>query len=1277
MPSSLPLPPSSAAAPGYRNRIAEHLVVPADRILANPHNPRRHPDEQTALVSESLQTFGWLDELKVIRHPTQPGYYVLMDGEDRMQIAAGQPVPVQVPVAVLDLTPDEANEALAVYDATTLLAVYDAERSALLADQLRSAQASGSASRAADLLRTAAEVNPAAALLEHLAQQQAERAAWLDQGRVPYEPMAWDDEDDADDPNSGTDEAQDAPGDGTEQEERHTGQLVAQFGVLPFTVLDTRQGYWQARKRAWIAACGIDSEIGREQIAGSNIRFGANSAMRRTLSTDERDFAAGDGNERPALSIFDPALCEVVYRWFSPPQAHVLDPFAGGSVRGIVAARTGRAYTGIELRDEQVAANEQQWQRLMGAPGAPGELGAFASDVVEDMVAEEMTTAITSATNDDGVALPSYQHASSPRPEIPGPDTLLGWMTRLYRLTLDEQHLEGDLGVWPIELRDYLELLCLAYSEEAARFTVATDLLLPRDTTKPVRADVCVLLFSGGKDSMAAGILAQQAGYRVHAVYVRTVNATYDAQEGANAHRIATLLGWDFDFVTPHEPLPRATQEALCKNQYCWALALDWLPFIPGGITSGALRTDDCDTTVWFHDFIVAFEAFRLAHEAVYGPVCRLLTLLQDSRQALEIWGTLPDEVRTLTTSCFVPARYKPQHQRRNRAIGVPLGDYDCGSCEKCYERAVILAYALGQRDQYPAEYLNRAVRRLREGMSKPLWCHAHPRLRTPYLSGAPRDAERYTLDHVFAGAMVVERQQNMAPAHLPIVRVLSDQGQSQNQNQHTNTVHWPDPLVLSPVEERLLPANGGTIWLKRDDLAFELGGVRGGKARAVWQLTQGATGIVTAGARSSTQIEMAAHIGRQMGVPVRVHVPQSKRDTPTLAAVREQGAEIIEHMPGHTSVVVRRAKDDAQARGWAYVPYALESRDYVDSVRPHVRNIPADARRLVVPVGCGMTLAGILWGLDDCGRGDLLILGVAVGADPTKRLDKYAPADWRDRVELVWAPSKYSEPATQSTWWGVRMDSYYEAKAAPFVESGDCLWLVGIHTWQLADAHADGEMAMVGRMAHAPTSERSTPVPQWICGDSRNLDSLITRPSRACADGDHADYDLLFTCPPYFDLERYSDDPRDLSNAPDYATFRHDYARILQTALAHLADDRFAVLMVGDVRAEQGAGPLLPFVADTIAACEAVAGVRLYNDAVVILPTGTLPIRAGRTFRLSRKLGRNHQRLLVFVKGDWRQAVAACGGETAVMDWLPMGDEVDGSDDGSDDGPLGLSAGE
>lgn len=43
---------------------------------------------------------------------------------------------------------------------------------------------------------------------------------------------------------------------------RRLGSLLERFGVAPFSVLNARDGWWQDRKRAWLAL-GIESEVGR------------------------------------------------------------------------------------------------------------------------------------------------------------------------------------------------------------------------------------------------------------------------------------------------------------------------------------------------------------------------------------------------------------------------------------------------------------------------------------------------------------------------------------------------------------------------------------------------------------------------------------------------------------------------------------------------------------------------------------------------------------------------------------------------------------------------------------------------------------------------------------------------------------------------------------------------------------------------------------------------------------------------------------------------------
>ena len=48
--------------------------------------------------------------------------------------------------------------------------------------------------------------------------------------------------------------------------------------------------------------------------------------------------------------------------------------------------------------------------------------------------------------------------------------------------------------------------------------------------------------------------------------------------------------------------------------------------------------------------------------------------------------------------------------------------------------------------------------------------------------------------------------------------------------------------------------------------------------------------------------------------------------------------------------------------------------------------------------------------------------------------------------------------------------------------------------------------------------------------------------------------------------------------------------------------------------------------------------------DLILVTPAGSLPIRVGKQFRGSRKVGRRHQYVLNFVKGDARAAAERLG---------------------------------
>ena len=128
--------------------------------------------------------------------------------------------------------------------------------------------------------------------------------------------------------------------------------LRDKFIEPPFSILDTKSGSWQQRKKQW-SKLGIKSEVGRDSVV---INMGTTNVSKNSASY---------------VSIFDPALCEVLYHWFCPTNGKILDPFAGGSVRGIVANKLGFKYTGIDIRQEQIDSNREQGLNILEVNNQP------------------------------------------------------------------------------------------------------------------------------------------------------------------------------------------------------------------------------------------------------------------------------------------------------------------------------------------------------------------------------------------------------------------------------------------------------------------------------------------------------------------------------------------------------------------------------------------------------------------------------------------------------------------------------------------------------------------------------------------------------------------------------------------------------------------------------------------------------------------------------------------------------------------------------------------
>lgn len=146
----------------------------------------------------------------------------------------------------------------------------------------------------------------------------------------------------------------------------------------------------------------------------------------------------------------------------------------------------------------------------------------------------------------------------------------------------------------------------------------------------------------------------------------------------------------------------------------------------------------------------------------------------------------------------------------------------------------------------------------------------------------------------------------------------------------------------------------------------------------------------------------------------------------------------------------------------------------------------------------------------------------------------------------------------------------------------------------------------------------------KYICDDGQNVLKHIEKNSQ----------DLLFSCPPYFNLEVYSDLPNDASNQKEYKDFLKILDNAFTNAIKCLKDNRFAVITVGDVRDSKGF--YYRFV-DDIKDIFKNNDLHLLNELIFIEKVGNLAMRANKLME-NRKIGKCHQNVLVFFKGDPKQ---------------------------------------
>jgi hypothetical protein len=126
-------------------------------------------------------------------------------------------------------------------------------------------------------------------------------------------------------------------------------KLSEKFIVPPFSILDTRQGYWQERKRFWRELINDNGESRFESMGYFNPEY-----------KEKNNLQTGFKSIGQSVSLLDPVLSEIINNWFGLPNSKTFDCFAGDSVFGYVSSYLGNQFTGIELRKEQADLNNKR-----------------------------------------------------------------------------------------------------------------------------------------------------------------------------------------------------------------------------------------------------------------------------------------------------------------------------------------------------------------------------------------------------------------------------------------------------------------------------------------------------------------------------------------------------------------------------------------------------------------------------------------------------------------------------------------------------------------------------------------------------------------------------------------------------------------------------------------------------------------------------------------------------------------------------------------------------
>lgn len=200
------------------------------------------------------------------------------------------------------------------------------------------------------------------------------------------------------------------------------------------------------------------------------------------------------------------------------------------------------------------------------------------------------------------------------------------------------------------------------------------------------------VLFTGGKDSVAAAIRAEAAGYRPRLLHLRGLNRGV-MDEVIYAEATAAHRGWEFHVVEVRITGKKVGfLECPTKNVVAQLVLSDLMADRGGAVwTAGYHAFDDNSVQGYLYDYgdgVQTLAAFRrYLHAANTG-----MRYIGDLQDTAECWAVVAGAgLLGYVKGCYAPLRFKRQWRERNEAKFGPLLAGRCGSCIKCAWEQVAL----------------------------------------------------------------------------------------------------------------------------------------------------------------------------------------------------------------------------------------------------------------------------------------------------------------------------------------------------------------------------------------------------------------------------------------------------------------------------------------------------------------------------------------------------------------------------------------------------------